>query len=636
MVDFVDRKIEFHRVPRPPGAPLKNPEMAILIFEAGRTLDIGALCYLRRAPGTRKTACGRKVDPSSLSRLRRHEIRGLVAHISEKLAQGGLRKRTEFGRFYAFTLFIDWCDSNRHSRLFHDEANARAAFIDYVEDLRRRVMQNQIGNNTAVSYQNLAQSVLEDYLDADNLGQGINLLGHSNRLVEPTPVPNAKSQEIVLAWCKCLLNGLSELVVDQKPYPFALTVPGYLKWPNDRIWIFPATAWCATPDSKAFSKYQSYDFHHGRIRTPQEVEALYGKPIWPSITIIKVKKAQKLIKKANKDFFCRSRIQRGMLAVSAFFVMFLASTGCNPTQAQETLWSEELEDVVSNPLIERQGFRTIKYRANNRLVSFEIGVEYMPHLRRYLQLRKYLLQERQCGYLFFSYGSGQMGVKTAPKLISRSDTKKLFMIMKRLTPTFPSVVPMQWRAAKQDHVIRHYDPATAAQAMQHSLITTLRKYSNGSEVAQQLEMGAYFSQVEKIVLSKGQEMAGSEANSVGVCTRPGEPKAIVDNLPLTPDCKGAEGCLFCDKYRVHADETDIRKVLSVRYCIKKTSRLAESHGQYGQMFVRLLQRVDSILFELKRHNLGVVERIEKEVEIDGELDAFWSAKLETLMELEIL
>jgi hypothetical protein len=31
-----------------------------------------------------------------------------------------------------------------------------------------------------------------------------------------------------------------------------------------------------------------------------------------------------------------------------------------------------------------------------------------------------------------------------------------------------------------------------------------------------------------------------------------------------------------------------------------------------------------------------VEKIEQEVDIDGELDAFWSAKLETLMELDIL
>ncbi len=635
MVEFVDRKVEFHRMPRPKGAILPYPERAILIFEDGHTLDVGALCYLRRATGIRKTKSGRKVDTSSLSQLRRHEIRVLIAHISERFAQAGLKKRTEFGRFYAFTLFVDWCDKNQHSRLLDNALNARAAFRDYVEDLRRRVMQNDLGNNTAVSYQNLTQSILEDYLNADNLEQGMKLLGHSHRLVDPTPIPDNKSQEIVLAWCKCLLMGLSELVVDQKPYPFSLTVPGYLKWDDNRIWVFPVSAWCSTPDSKKLSDNRSYDYQNGRIYIPEEIEALYGVQKWPSITIIKVKKAQRIIEKANKDFYCRHRIHRGMLAVSAFFVMYLAATGSNLSQAREVLWNEELEEAILNPATERQGFRTIKYRANNRPVSFEIGIEYMPYLRRYLQLRKYLLQGKQFDYLFFSYGSAYKEPKSEPRLISESETKNLFVTMKRLSPTFPSVAPMQWRAAKQDHVIRNHDPATAAQAMQHSLITTLRKYSNGSQVTQQLEMGSYFRQAEKIVLSQRQKNAGFETNSVGICINPGKPKAVAENLPTTPNCKGIEGCLFCDKYRVHADEVDVRKVLSARYYIQKASRLANSHEQYIRLFFATLQRIDFILGELKRRIPELVEKMVLEVDIGGELDVFWSGKLEMLMELDL-
>jgi hypothetical protein len=634
MVDFEDRKVEFHILPRPKGAILPYPERAILIFEDGHTLDVGALCYLRRMPGIRKTNGGRKVDVSSLSQLRRHEVRVLIAHISERLAQSGLKKRTEFGRFYAFTLFVDWCDKNQHSRLFDNELNARAAFRDYVEELRRRVMQNDLGNNTAVSYQNLTQAILEDYLDADNLDQGLKLLGHSHHLVNPTPIPDNKSQEVVLAWCKCLLLGLSELVVDQKPYPFSLIVPRYLNWPDDRIWIFPVSAWCVTPDSKVLSKYQSYDYQNGRVYTVQEVKGLYPSKS-PSKTILGFEQAQKLIEKANKDFFCRPRIHRGMLAVSAFFVMYLAATGSNYSQAGEVLWNEELEEAVLNPSTERQGFRMIKYRANNRPVSFEIGIEYMPYLRRYLQLRKYLLQGKQFDYLFFSYGLAYKESKSEPILISEGDTKKLFLILKRLTPTFPSVVPMQWRAAKQDHVIRNHDLATAAQAMQHSLITTLRKYSNGSQVTQQLEMGTYFSQVEKIVLTQRQENTGFEPNSVGICTCPGKPKVVAENLPVTPNCKGVEGCLFCDKYRVHADEIDVRKVLSARYYIQKASRLANSQEQYIKLFFATLQRIDFILGELKRRIPELAEKIEMEVDIGGELDAFWSGKLEMLMELDL-
>ena len=209
------------------------------------------------------------------------------------------------------------------------------------------------------------------------------------------------------------------------------------------------------------------------------------------------------------------------------------------------------------------------------------------------------------------------------------------MILKRLTPTFPSVIPMQWRAAKQDYLIRHHDPATAAQAMQHSLITTLRKYSNGSEVTQQLEMATYFSQVEKIVLNQRQENIGFETNSVGICTCPGKPKMVAERLPITPNCKDIEGCLFCDKYRVHVDEVDTRKILSARYYIKKVSRLANNQEEYLGLFFTTLQRIDFILGELKRRIPEVVDKITLEVDIDAELDAFWFGKLEMLMELDL-
>lgn len=250
MIDVVERKVEFHRMPRPEGAILPYPERAILIFSDGLTLDIGSLCYLRRAPGTRNRKTGRKVELSSLSQLRRHEVRALIAHISEMISESGLRMKTLLGRYFAFSIFIDWCDKNQHSRLFDDETRARAAFRDYIGDLSRQVMQNQLSNQTAVGYQNLVLKVLEDLLNTDKISQGVNLVYPIPNLAVPTSIPDSKSQEIVLAWCKCLLNGLTELVVDQKPYPFALTVPGYLKWPNDRIWLFPTTIWCTTPDSK--------------------------------------------------------------------------------------------------------------------------------------------------------------------------------------------------------------------------------------------------------------------------------------------------------------------------------------------------------------------------------------------------
>lgn len=634
MTEFAARQVQVYDLPLPKGVKLLQLEKVVLVYHKSHSIDFGALCYLRRSDSKRLRGKGRRVDLSSFSETRSLEIRALVDHVSENFAYSGLRPNTLYVHHASLVRFMDWCDSNQHNDATTNESSARAAFHGYVDDLRRLVSQNQLGSNTAASYQDDVLSVLQDYLNVENLDRGINRLMKSERLVEPTLVPDDASQEKVLAWCKCLFSGLSELLIDQRPYPFPLTVPGYLNWPDSRLWVFPVSHWVQTPDDKTKKEYRAYDFLNGRIRTPEEIEQLYGKTPLPAHK--QVRNAQKAITTSNQDFFSRARIDRGNLAARAFLMMYIACTGNNPAQAVETPWSEELEAAALNPLVERRNFRTIKYRANNRPVTFEIGVEYMPYLRRYLQLRKYLLNGRRCDYLFFGYGPNNSEQVTGPTLLPAATSQTTYVALRRLTPTLPRVVPRQWRAAKQDHVIRNYELAMAARAMQHSQATAAKKYSNGSEVTQQIELSAFFSQVEKVVLKQGQEIAGSEIRSVGICTFPKHPQAIVDHLPVIPDCKGAEGCLFCDKYRIHADETDARKLLSARYCIKKTSHLASSPEQFRRLFGCVLQRINFILNEVKRRDVKMMEKVEREVDIEGELDPFWSAKLEMLMELELI
>lgn len=637
MVEFTGRKEEeFHQLPLSKDISLKYPERMVLIFCKGCSTDFGSLCYLRRSDKDRGIRQARRVDLSSFSKARAQEIRALITHVTERFAHSGLTPRTLYGKYRDFVRFMAWCDSSKHSTVLANEEGARAAFGGYVEYLRRLVSQNQIGNNTATRYQDAILDCLQDFLNVENLDRGVNLLVQSFRLAEPTSVPDDASQEKVLAWCKCLLVGFSELVVDQKLYPFSLIVPGYLNWSDNRLWVFPVVHWCESPDCKDNENYRAYDYRSGRVRIAEEIEYLYGQGLYPTYNNSLVKMAQQYIVRSNQDFLSYDRIMRAMLAVKAFLMLFVASTGNNSSQVIGTLWSEEMEKSVRNPSVERQNYRTIKYRANNLIVHFEIGVEYMPYLRRYLELRKYLLNGKDFKYLFFGYGPGRGGLTTGPVPLTEKVFYGLYLTLTRLTPTLPKVVPMQWRAAKQDYAIRNYDPATASRAMQHTLPTALKKYSNGSEVTAQIEISSYLRQVENVVLMKDQTIAGGEHRSLGICLSPKHPQAIADRLPVIPDCKGSEGCLFCDKYRVHADESDVRKLLSARYCVKANSNLASSPEQFGRLFSGVLQRIDFILNEIRRYDEKMVEKIEQEVDIEGELDSFWSAKLEMLMELELV
>ncbi|WP_029050500.1 hypothetical protein [Cupriavidus sp. amp6] len=62
---------------------------------------------------------------------------------------------------------------------------------------------------------------------------------------------------------------------------------------------------------------------------------------------------------------------------------------------------------------------------------------------------------------------------------------------------------------------------------------------------------------------------------------------------------------------------------------------ADSIEQYDSSFGTVLRRVDFLLNELRRRDAALVDQIEHDVDIEGNLDAFWSARLDQLYELGV-
>ncbi len=110
---------------------------------------------------------------------------------------------------------------------------------------------------------------------------------------------------------------------------------------------------------------------------------------------------------------------------------------------------------------------------------------------------------------------------------------------------------------------------------------------------------------------------------------------IAPSITVQPDCRSIEGCLFCDQYRVHADTSDIRKLLSCRHCVRLVSRRAGALGEYESSFGVVLRRIDFLLDELRLREAALVDQIEFDVDANGNLDAFWSTKIDQLYELGV-
>lgn len=633
MSGFSSRPVVVFDLPLANGVAILHPEQVVLRFGDQGTVDVGALCYLRRHSAKRKSnGGGRKVDRASFSQKRAERVRALIGYLSEEFAHGGRRATTLRIMTQLFvTSLMGWADANGYSDVLDGEPTGRPAFREYNAHLQERVARNSISVNTGAQHQNYALDLLGGFLNIDDLHRGINLLRYDMQAKESTRPPCEDAQSKVLALCEALFNGFTELVLEGKLYPFRLTMPKYLGWPDNNLWIFPTHKWCLPPHqvgnrNKLGKPYWAYNYVDGRLATIQELLPHFGDN--NANTCNAVLRAKSCISAGNADLHNHSRQDRAVAAHTAFVLLFIANTAMNLAQVLELPWDGDYEVGI-----ERQGFRVIKGRAGNRVVYFEITAAFLPTLKRYLQLRNYLLNGAACDRLFFSMGPNQVG---PPSKMKDYAIDNLFGILRMIDPRLPKINPREWRAAKSDWLIRHSDPATAALVLQNSESTVLRAYAAGSETIHVQEMSNFFERVADLVMNKGQTIVRGVELAVGACSSFGAPHPVEGNVPVAPDCRGPEGCLFCDKFRVHADERDTRKLLSCRYCIQQTSHLAASEEHFQRLFGPILDRIQQILDEVNRRVAGMVERVRLEIEEEGELDPYWAGKLEMLMELELV
>ena len=150
----------------------------------------------------------------------------------------------------------------------------------------------------------------------------------------------------------------------------------------------------------------------------------------------------------NEDKRHFNRLRAASTAAMAFLFLFVANTGMNTAPVLSLPWSQALAESVARPGAERQGFRSVKYRAGGATVSFEVGIAFMPKLKKYLKLRAYLLEGSPgCDTLFFtSLLSGTNGHKFLP--VSEGSVKSIFKtLVKRFDPQLEYVSPKKWRAS---------------------------------------------------------------------------------------------------------------------------------------------------------------------------------------------
>lgn len=342
----------------------------------------------------------------------------------------------------------------------------------------------------------------------------------------------------------------------------------------------------------------------------------------------------------DKRHIERERLASYGLAIG--MLLFIAQTGANLDTAQQL----QLDTMEILPSTQGRRFSGTKSRAGDKTVYPEFGVKFEPVFRKILELREWYIQDEACDFIFpLRNEIQQLGSVSYGRL---QLMKKLFQ---RIFPRLVWITPQQWRKHKSSQYVELSDGdlLLEAEVMGHSLETARKNYSRTSFQDASQQISRFFNELREVAVAKARTVeritvqmldatVEAQASPIGACAsiHPQPEKAIgfTEQAP-TPNCQQFEHCLFCQHYAVHADDTDIRKLLSLKsllgYIKQKATDLIKWESQFGVV----LHRIDEVLTELSNAYVDLRERIvaiQDEVE-SGDLEAYWLNHFELLIDL---
>lgn len=430
-------------------------------------------------------------------------------------------------------------------------------------------------------------------------------------------------------------------MLENRPFPYKLDLPRSLGWAENYLWLFPTNLWRLPPHLRAERTRKmkgnfacwAYDYENGRLATVDEIEHRYSGEDSKRNARKAIKWATTQLDEANADVNNTWRFTLGMVAQRAFLFLFFCNTGCNAQVARDLETSGTIDATVQN-----QKFRGLKWRAGGKEVALVAPAAFMPRLRRYMELRKYLLQGRKTPYLFFSCGNRNN------KSPTRSGAYELEILYRNLLleidPQLPRMTIRTLRASVDDYYLRFHDSAVAAAIMGHTVETEQKKYARGSANDHHEEMTLFMASVsesarhQRIIPLKDVTPEAPPLERGGRCNSFGHPEALTAHAPIQPDCKNSQGCLFCNHRVLIAGEEDARKVASAAYVMEQMIMGPMHEEELRPSIAKCGEDLEKIAaFPNCR---AMVEKVRKDVYENENLTPFWADRYQLFLELGIL
>ena len=599
-------------------AILSPQSLALKLSNRVIPLDVGVFVYsVRGRLDPRKGTYW--IDENSLVESRKKLIISLLdTFYTSGASEGAIN--TDIKNFeYA----LNWCDANKCVDIFCDPDSARLGLMEFTNHLFQEIHKpNGASPLSCQARQRILKKAIhlqfpESY---ENIVAGVQPIKHIREGLEPP------EKDLVSEYVEISLNialNFSRFLMDGAPFPLRFTTKDY------HTYIYPLNGSVVTPYSKESAAFNAYDFSEGRIKEVSELKNFALKQARVSVA-----DAHENLLSANSDPYHFSRQRLATLAMQAYACLINLVVGANSGELVQFLYDDALE-VVSSPL--KKELSAIKLRAKGLEVRYTIGRGAgLKILKEYLAFREWVLNGRECEYLFFQpVQSGSDGRSWGNEPLSSDFSTRYFRKLKGVfvPATAKNIPPVRVRKYKSLilHLLRH-SPLLVSAVMNHHPRTNFESYSGIGVAEQKVEFTKYWEAIKKAAIrARDAEQQGSVSIATGHCGGMDKPSKDIPVVAIEPDCKSPYGCLFCEHYQVHSDEEDIHKLTSFQYVIDAIRNNAPVFSFSEETFKDLAVRIEAVLDAISQRSDSasqLVEAIKNKVFDLGILTPFWEQRLQ--------
>jgi hypothetical protein len=585
-----------------------------------RKFDIGAWCY--SGPKTRNIP--KKVDPQRFHPERVIPLTNLMREIitlacTDRSARGASAKLIDFSTLLKFTEESSYEHFLSSPEIYHTTLQAFTEYL--IASNREEVTKARLQSvSIEIGYYLFSDSNIDF-----NAGlQPIYSRTSEDSYTKPPAETEVKRFHNV---CMSLFDEVTDFILNQTKFPHSILI-------NDERIVLTTEAYPFLSDAIAKTKPHKgphspfVDYSTGLCKSYEEALQLV-----PNMRDVHFKsfteKSRKDLFIGNSDLYSQRRVRLHKLAHDSFLALFSLYSGANESPLIDAPWHGDFE-VLKGKKGER--IISIKNRGGIQLVTFHIASPFINKFKKFLKLREHILNGKKHDFLFV--GLDHRSISEPVKLKTNALYEMCTMLRSIFDESFPILSYRKLRAYKDYWLVQNRGIDSAASLLQHSRTTQRKNYTNIEEREA----------VEQLVLTMRTIIDSFDAPSkpsspAGRCAGAQPVKSLIIPDGYEPDCKNGQGCIFCENFRVTADDEGIHKLISMEYVIKRFIHTCDNVQQFIDIHQPALDAITALLSAIRKKNNTLDETISvirHTVYVQHTLTDYWEKYLERFIKIGAL